>query len=78
VGAATPRPVRASAAEQLLIGSPATLDQVSARTVGQTAAEASDIDARDAEADADYLRHLVAVLVEDAVDDAVSALPGPK
>jgi aerobic carbon-monoxide dehydrogenase medium subunit len=78
VGAATPRPVRANAAEQLLIGSPATLDQVSARTVGQAAAEASDIDARDAEADADYLRHLVAVLVEDAVGDAVSALPGPK
>lgn len=77
VGAATPRPVRASVAERLLIGSPATLDQVGARTVGQAAAAASDIDARDAEADGDYLRHLVAVLVEDAVLDAVSALPGP-
>jgi aerobic carbon-monoxide dehydrogenase medium subunit len=72
VGAATPRPTRVTAAERLLVGRAAALDDAVRAEAGRLAADTSGVDARDAEAAEDYLRHLVSVLVEDALGDAAA------
>jgi carbon-monoxide dehydrogenase medium subunit len=59
-----PTPVRARAVEQALVGAPATADSI--RSAAEHAAEGTSPPS-DANADADYRRHLAGVLTRRAV-----------